>query len=62
MVAFGVTTDKYIQREKIAPTILLHKLIEEKNENEACRLIAEQGDNFDVNFEFENQTHNNVSY
>lgn len=52
----GITTDKYLQREKIAPTILLHKLIEEKNEKEAVALIANEGDEFDVNFEFERQT------
>lgn len=52
----GIPTEKYLQREKIAPTILLHKLIEEKNEKEAVELIAKQGEDFDVNFEFEKQT------
>lgn len=52
----GIKTDMYLQREKIAPTILLHKLIEEKNEKEAVTLIEKEGEDFDVNFEFEKQS------
>ena len=51
----GITTDMYLNREAINPRILLHKLIDEGNEVEAVRLIESEGDEFDVNFEF-NQT------
>lgn len=48
----GITTDMYLNREKIDPTILLHKLIDEGSEKEAIDLIMNEGENFDVNFEF----------
>ncbi len=48
----GICIDDFINREKISPTILLHKLIDEGSEAQAIKLIADQGDDFDVNYEF----------
>lgn len=48
----GITTDMYLNREAINPRILLHKLIDENNETEAVRLVENESDEFDVNFEF----------
>jgi hypothetical protein len=48
----GISTDEFINREKINPSILLHKLIDEGDEKGAIKLIEEQDDKFDVNFEF----------
>ena len=48
----GINISSFLQREKIDATILLHKLIDEKSEKEAIRLIQEEGDKFNVNFEF----------
>ena len=52
----GITTDMFLNREAIEPTILLHKLIDECSEKEAIDLIMKEGDNFDVNFEFNSMT------
>lgn len=52
----GVSTESFLNREQIDPKILLHKLIDEKNEKEAIELINKQGDEFDVNFEFNQVT------
>ena len=52
----GITSDKYLDREAVQPTILLHKLIDERQEDEAIRLIDNEGDEFDVNFEFNQRT------
>ena len=54
--SIGITTDMYLNREAIEPTILLHKLIDECAEKEAIELIAKEGENFDVNFEFNSIT------
>lgn len=48
----GISTDDFINREKIKPTILLHKLIDEGDENGAIDLINKQGESFDVNYTF----------
>lgn len=48
----GIETSSFLNRETISPKILLHKLIDERNENEAIALIAKEGDEFDVNYEF----------
>lgn len=50
--SINLSSDKFLNREEINPSILLHKLIDEKNETEAVALIAKEGDDFDVNFEF----------
>ena len=44
--------DEFINREDIDPRILLHKYIDERDEASAIKLIEKQGDNFDVNYEF----------
>lgn len=54
--SIGITTDMYLNREAIDPTILLHKLIDEGSEKEAIELIAKEGEAFDVNYEFNNST------
>lgn len=56
MAKLGIPTDRYLNRESIAPTILLHKLIEEDSEKEAIELIVKNGEGFDVNFEFNQRT------
>ena len=48
----GISTDEFINREKIKPTILLLKLIDEGDENGAIDLINKQGESFDVNYTF----------
>lgn len=50
LTKLGITTDRYLNREKIDPKILLHKYIEERNEASAVKLINQ--DNVDVNYEF----------
>lgn len=48
----GIHTSSFLNRENINPKVLLHKLIDEMNEDEAVALIANEGDDFDVNYEF----------
>lgn len=48
----GIKTSSFLNRENINPKVLLHKLIDERNEDEAVALIASEGDEFDVNYEF----------
>lgn len=55
LAKLGITTDKYLNREQIQPTILIHKLIDERQEEEAIHLIAKEGADFDVNFVFNNR-------
>ena len=50
--SINMPESKFFCQEKIDPKILLHKFIDEGKENEAINLIAEEGDSFDVNFEF----------
>ena len=52
----GILTTRFLNREQVNPTILLHKFIDEGSENEAIDLIAKEGDDFDVNFEFNQRT------
>jgi hypothetical protein len=47
----GVKTDDYLNREKVNPSILLHKLIDEGDEDGAIDLINKEKD-IDVNYEF----------
>ena len=47
-----ISTDEFINREKIKPTILLHKLIDEGDEKGAIDLINKQGESFDINYTF----------
>ena len=48
----GISESDYINREAIDPGIMLHKLIDEGKEDEAIKLIEKEGDDFNVNFEF----------
>lgn len=54
--SIGITTDMYMNREAIDPSIMLHKLIDECSEKEAIELIMKEGENFDVNHEFNQST------
>ena len=48
----GITQDDYLNREAIDPGIMLHKLIDEGDEQGAIKLIEKQGKDFNVNYEF----------
>lgn len=48
----GISTSDFLNRENIDPKILLHKLINEKEEKEAIKLL-EEDKNIDVNYIFE---------
>ena len=48
----GISSDAYLNREAIDPSILLHKLIDENDELGAIELINKEGNNIDVNYEF----------
>lgn len=48
----GLETKDFLQRENIDPSIMLHKLIDENDQIGAIKLIEEEGDKVDVNFEF----------
>lgn len=50
--SISLSSDKFLNREAINPSILLHKLIDEKNETEAIKLIESNSDTLDVNYEF----------
>ena len=48
----NISYDAFIEREKIPSEVLLHKYIDEGDEESAVKLIANEGKDFDVNFEF----------
>jgi hypothetical protein len=48
----NISQDDYLNREAIDPCIMLHKLIDEHDEIGAIKLIEKQGDDFNVNYEF----------
>lgn len=48
----GISPETFLNREAIDPGILLHKLIDEKAEQDAINLINKQGEKFNVNFDF----------
>ena len=48
----GIDTEKFLNREAIDPSILLHKLIDENNETGAIELIKKESEKINVNFEF----------
>ena len=49
--SIGIPTEAYLNREKVNPNILLHKLIDEGDDAGVCKLIDKEKD-IDVNFEF----------
>ena len=51
LATIGISTDSYLNREDINPNILLHKLIDESDDNGACALIDKEKD-IDVNYSF----------
>ena len=51
----GIKTEEYLNREAINPNILLHKLIDEGDEDAAIELIDKEKD-IDVNFVFNDRT------
>lgn len=48
----GILASEFINQEKIKPSILLHKYIDDKNENDAIKLINENPNELDVNYLF----------
>lgn len=52
----GITTDMYLNREAIDPSILLHKLMDEGSEQEAINLIVNEKEKLDINYSFNNIT------
>jgi ankyrin repeat protein len=48
----NITQDDFLNREAIDPGIMLHKLIDEGDEDGAIKLIEKQGKDFNVNYEF----------
>lgn len=52
LAKFGLTEDVFLNQESIDPRILLHKHIDEGNEDAAIELIKQNGNDFDVNYEF----------
>ena len=51
LAKIGIRTEDYLNREAVNPSILLHKLIDEGDEDGAIKLIDENKE-VDVNFEF----------
>lgn len=49
--SIGIATDAYLNREAVNPNILLHKLIDEGDDDGACALIDKEKD-IDVNYVF----------
>ena len=49
--SISIESDDFINREKVDPSIMLHKLIDEGDENAAIKLI-DSNDDIDVNYEF----------
>ena len=52
LASIGIQTNDFINRENVKPEILLHKYIDEGDEQSAIDLINEQGVDFDVNYDF----------
>jgi len=48
----GISPNDFLNREAIDPSIMLHKLIDEHDEIGAIKLIEENMDTIDVNYEF----------
>ena len=49
--SIGISTEMYLNREAVSPNILLHKLIDEGDDEGACALIDKEKD-IDVNYIF----------
>ena len=52
----GLPLSSFMAKEKIAPSILLHKLIDEGKEDEAVKLIESGDKDLDINYEFNQNT------
>lgn len=52
----GISSNDFLTREKIDPAILLHKLIDERDEVGAIKLIEQEGGELNVNLEFNHRT------
>lgn len=50
----GIETSMFLNRTNVNPSILLHKMIDEKNETEAIKLVEEDSNDLNVNYELEN--------
>lgn len=51
----GLSSDDFLNREAIDPSILLHKLIDENDEVGAIKLLEKERGNINVNYEFQNR-------
>ena len=51
----GLSSDDFLNREAIDPSILLHKLIDENDEVGAIKLLEKERGNINVNYEFQNK-------
>lgn len=52
----GISSEDFLTREKIDPAVLLHKLIDEHDEEGAVKLIEKEGGNINVNLMFNQRT------
>lgn len=50
----GVSTDDFIKQKKINPNVLLHKYLDEYDEDKAIELIDKNDKDLDVNYSFSN--------
>ena len=50
----GISQDDFMNRETIDPSVMLHKYIDEHNEEAAIKLIEQEKDNIDVSYQFNN--------
>ena len=53
--SIGIKESDFLNNEKIDPSVLLHKYIDNDDEKSAIKLIEEEGDNIDINFTFQNR-------
>ena len=55
MSALGITSDDFVHRDPIDPNILLHKYIDEKEEESVIRVIENNNDTINVNFKLDDR-------
>ena len=53
--SIGIKESYYLNNEKLDPSVLLHKYIDNDDEENAIKLIEEEGDNIDINFTFQHR-------
>ena len=55
LMKFGIRVEDFLEMKAIEPNILLHKYIDERDEEAAIRLLEEKGNEIDVNYSFNNR-------